>query len=81
MCRANITSIKGKFSLCLLANEWREVAQAFGNRWNFHHVCGAIDEKHIAIKKPHLSSSEFYNYKGFCSIVMLGMVDAEYKFL
>ena len=57
------------------------MAKTFGNRWNCHYACGTIDGKHVAIKKQHQSGSEFYNYKAFCSIVLLGMVDEDYKFL
>ncbi len=57
------------------------MAQKFGNRWNFHHAVVPSTVKHVAIKKPHMSGSEFFNYKGFCSIALLGVADAEYKFL
>ena len=62
-------------------NEWKEVATKFGRRWTFHHACGAIDGQHIAIHKPKNLGSQFYNYKGFFSIMLLGLVDADYKFL
>jgi hypothetical protein len=60
---------------------WKSVAKRFSSRWNFHHCLGAIDGKHVALHKPHKSGSLYYNYKRFFSIVMLAIVDADYKFL
>ena len=60
---------------------WKEVANGFYNRWNLPHCVGAIDGKHIAMRCPRKSGSLFYNYKGFFSVVLLAVVDAEYKFL
>ena len=63
------------------SDAWREVASGFSRRWNYHHCCGAVDGKHVQIKKPKKSGTAYYNYKGFFSIVLLGLVDADYKFL
>lgn len=62
------------------AEGWKEVANGFMSKWNFPNCLGALDGKHIAIKAPEHSGSMFFNYKGFFSIVLLALVDADYKF-
>ena len=62
-------------------NDWRKVSEQFASKWNFSHAVGALDGKHIAIKAPKNLGSMYYNYKGFFSIILLGLVDAEYKFM
>ena len=61
--------------------DWLEVEEAFRTRWNLPHCCGAIDGKHIAIRKPNKSGTLYHNYKGFFSVVLLAVVDADYKIL
>ena len=61
--------------------QWRNVAEAFRQQWNFHHVLVAIDGKHIAIQKPPHAGSDFYNCKKFHSIIIMAVVDANYKFI
>ena len=60
---------------------WRAVSDEFAQKWQFHHCLGAIDGKHIAVRKPPKLGSLYYNYKGFFSIILLALVDANYKFM
>ena len=61
-------------------DQWKEKATQFSRR-NFHHTIGALDGRHVAIRCPPDSGSRYYNYKGFYSLVMLALVDADYNFL
>lgn len=59
---------------------WLQIAKEYERVWNFPHCLGAIDGKHVLIQCPALSGSEFYNYKGTFSIVLMAVVDANYCF-
>ncbi|XP_060855543.1 uncharacterized protein LOC132933247 [Metopolophium dirhodum] len=59
---------------------WKRVAERYNTLWNFPNCIGAIDGKHINIQCPINAGSTFYNYKGSHSIVLLALVDADYKF-
>ena len=62
------------------AEGWKEIAASYSSRWNFHHVLGALDGKHIRIRCPANRGSQFYNYERYHSIVLLAHVDANYRF-
>ncbi|CAH1957376.1 unnamed protein product [Acanthoscelides obtectus] len=49
--------------------------------WNFPFCLGALDGKHVDFEAPKSVGLFYYNYKGRNSVVLLGLVDADYKFL
>ncbi|XP_041982633.1 protein ANTAGONIST OF LIKE HETEROCHROMATIN PROTEIN 1-like [Aricia agestis] len=61
--------------------EWQEIARGYESRWHFPNCGGAIDGKHIRIRKPANSGSYYYNYKHYFSIVLMAIVNADYEFL
>ena len=62
------------------SEEWEEIAKDMLAKWNFPTCIGSLDGKHIAIECPGYSGSQYYNYKGFYSIVLMAMCDANYCF-
>ena len=83
MCRAILEEFQHEYLICQThTEEWRKIEERFRNRWNVPNAVGALDDgKHIAIKKPKKSGSEYFNDQDYFSLVLLALVDAEYKFL
>ena len=81
-CEAIIAEYGDEYVHCpTTEDEWLAVSDGFSKCWNFHHTLGALDGKHIAIRCPANEGSVYYNYKGFFSVVLLALVDAEYRFI
>ena len=80
-CRA-IWNVLGPDVLALPTPEqWRQHALDFEQEWHFPNCVGAVDGKHVMMEKPINSGSINYNYKGYCSIVLMTVVDAKYRFV
>ena len=60
--------------------QWRRISQEFQDIWQFPHVVGALDGKHIVIEAPAKTGTLYHNYKGTFSIVLLAICDAKYNF-
>ena len=62
------------------AADWNRISDGFLSKWNLPHTLGALDGKHIACKCPPSSGSTYFNYKKYFSVVLLALVDSDYKF-
>lgn len=61
--------------------DWKTIASDFYNKWNFPNCIGCIDGKHIRIKCPKSTGSIYHNFKGYFSVVMQAIADANYRFI
>lgn len=59
----------------------REILQEFETLWGFPQVVAALDGTHIPILKPTECPSDYYNRKGFYSILIQGVVDSQGCFI
>lgn len=60
--------------------DWKSIQRAFETRWQFDNCLGALDGKHVYIKAPPNSGSQFFNYKKNFSIVLMAVCDSDCKF-
>jgi hypothetical protein len=60
--------------------KWRKKAEEFYSLWQFPNCIGATDGKQIKMQAPRNSGSLFFNYKKILSVILLALVDANYKF-
>lgn len=77
---AIILEMKGEL-IDLNERNWIQVANEFNFKWQLPNCLGAVDGKHISIRKPAKSGTEYYNYKRFHSFVLMAIADANYRFL
>ena len=70
------------------ATEWKRMSDNWLAETQFPHCLGAIDGTHVPINRPAMeelnkppedTGSAYYNWKSFYSVIMLCLVDANYK--
>ena len=60
-------------------DDWRASAEEFAEQWQLPNCIGAVDGKHVALEKPPGTGTLFHCYKGFSSVVLLAVADANYR--
>ena len=77
-CEALWTDLQPLHMAIPTEDVWLDIAKEFWQRWDFPNCIGAIDGKHVKIKAPNDSGSEYFNYKKFFSLVMMVVADVRY---
>ena len=55
--------------------------EGFLSRWQFPQCAGAVDGTDISILAPAENHTDYFNWKGFHSVVMQAFVDYWYRFM
>ena len=57
------------------------VVDEFKMKWGVPHCFGAVDGSHAPISAPSHLHTDYYNQKGWYSMLIQGLVDANYRFM
>lgn len=60
--------------------ELSEVVEGFKNKWGMIQCAGSIDGCHIPVTPPALNHTDYYNRKGWYSVLVQAVVDHNYLF-
>ena len=58
----------------------KEVINGFETKWGFPQCVGAIDGSHIPVQAPLLNHTDYFNRKGWYSMLIQAVVDHRYLF-
>ena len=80
-CEAITLHLLAKYVHFPQGESLRDIIAGFKHKWGFPQTVGAIDGTHIPIVKPQESGADYYNRKGYYSILMQAVVDFRCLFL
>ena len=84
-CIAIYQSLKYDYMIICECRQHQKNGKSYRTRLfahgNIPNSIGVMDSKHIAMFNPKDSGSIFYNYKGFYSVVLLGLVNHCYQYI
>ena len=74
-CQQMVMNLLPKYVKIPKGDRLKEVVDGFELTKGFPQAVGAIDGTHIPIIRPEQSPADYYNRKGYYSIIMQGLVD------
>jgi len=79
-CKAIISTLQKTFISFPRGQELKAAAEGFKSKTGMIQCVGSIDGCHIPITPPALNHTDYYNRKGWYSVVLQGIVDSNYLF-
>ena len=80
-CQAIVTVLLRKYIKFPSSGQLDSIVDGFKTKWGVPQCVGAIDGSHIPISAPVLNHTDYYNRKGWYSVILQGLVDHSYHFL
>ena len=79
-CQAIENNLLRKYVKFPTGDALKDVICNFESKWGFPQCVGAIDGSHIPISAPLQKHTDYYNRKGWYSMVVQAVVDHDYLF-
>lgn len=80
-CLAIVKVLLNKYISFPTGERLRKVTEGFEKSWGLPQCAGAVDGSHIPIAAPTTNHTDYYNRKGYYSIIIQALVDYQYLFL
>ncbi|XP_033108143.1 protein ALP1-like [Anneissia japonica] len=81
VCKAICQILTPIYLMKPTTSEMLNIIKAFEEKWGFPQCGGAIDGCHIPIISPSTYPADYYNRKGWHSVLLQGLVDHRYRFI
>ena len=79
-CRAIVHNLLSLYINFPSGEGLKKVVDGFEEKWGFPQCVGAVDGSHIPISAPELNHTDYYNRKGWYSMIVQAIVDHDYLF-
>ena len=79
-CTAIVNTLQSQYIQFPTGQHLTNVIEGFKSKWNIPQCAGGIDGSHIPIKPPSANHTDYYNRKGWYSVLLQAVVDHDYIF-
>lgn len=80
-CKAIVDCLLKQYIQFPSGTKLDEIVHGFLTKWGVPQCVGAIDGSHIPIAGTAMNHTDYYNRKGWYSVILQGVVDHSYRFL